>query len=63
MVAMQATSCRLTFEAQKANLRLTDADVIAMLGIDSRQFAEWKARVETTDQDHSVVKGQPGLDL
>ena len=63
MVAMQATSCRLTFEAQKANLRLTDADVIAMLGINLRQFAAWKARVETADQDRSVVKGQPGLDL
>ena len=63
MVAMQATSCRVTFEAQKPNLRLTDADVIAMLGINRRPFAAWKGRVETADQDRSVVKGRSGLDL
>jgi hypothetical protein len=63
MVATQAASSRVTFEAQKANLRLTDLDVIAMLGINVRQFAAWKARVATTDQDRSVVKGQAGLDL
>ena len=63
MVAMQAASSRVTFEAQKANLRLTDVDVIAMLGINLRQFAAWKARVETADQDRSVVKGRAGLDL
>lgn len=63
MVAMQAASSRVTYEAQKSNLRLTDADVVAMLGIKLHQFAAWKARVETTDHDRSVVKGQSGLDL
>jgi hypothetical protein len=63
MVVTQAASSRVTFEAQKANLRLTDADVVAMLGINLRQFAAWKARVETADQDRSVIKGQSGLDL
>jgi hypothetical protein len=62
-VAMQAASSRVTYEAQKTNLRLTDADVVAMLGINLRQFAAWKARVETADQDRSVVKGRSGLDL
>jgi hypothetical protein len=63
MVAMQAASARVTFEAHKANLRLTDSDVVSILGINLLQFAAWKARVETADQDRSVVKGKSGLDL
>jgi hypothetical protein len=60
-LAIHSTVARLGFENKKKQLGLTDAEVIRLLGVDERKFAEWKNRALTSDTDRSVLK--PGMSL
>jgi hypothetical protein len=60
-LAIRGTLARLDFEKKKKQLGLTDADIVRLIGVDEKKFAEWKTRVLTSDTDRSLLKR--GLNL
>jgi len=62
-VAACAANARLAYELNKAELRVTDRDIINILKVSPGQFAGWKARLSTGDPDNSVTHWSPGTDL
>ena len=62
-LAAYATLMRLDFEERKRRLGFSDAEIVKIVGVSAKNFAEWKARALTTDVDRSVVKKQRGLGL
>jgi hypothetical protein len=62
-VAIQGALARLGFEQSKKLLRITDANLIRILGIDRAAFIAWKTSVYTSDRDGSVVRTEQWLSL
>jgi hypothetical protein len=62
-VAAYAAVSRLRYETIKTSLKLTDADIVTLLGIRTAKFAAWKARATTADPDGSVTRAARGIDL
>ena len=54
---------QLSYEEKKKSLGVSDAEIVKILGISEKKFADWKARNITGDNDRSVLKDQRGLGL